>query len=328
MNILSSITAQLQKQQEPKLLEHAKHNLVLANYGKKHKLKPNQNNRTVTFYRRAAADLTAAGAPTTLTEGGQTLTDRDLTYTAVDVSLTQYGQTARVSDIMSHIALLDFVKDNVALMGEEAALKADSIIRDQLSHPTTGLAKIYAQKLANFNALVGATNAAGRLLPSDILRAVTILENNRAPMINGKYVFIVPPAVASDILNNAEWREVIRNNDAEKYFKGVIGELFNAIIVKHTNPFREANTVDTEGTYAAAGTIYSCYALGAEAFGIVDMDSLGGSPFKPQIIILDKADKSDKLNQYINIGWKTYWGSAVLNATFGLTVRCKTEFAD
>lgn len=327
MIISSSFSAQLQKQQEPKLLEHAKHHLRLTEYAKKHSLKPNHNSKQVEFFRRAVADLTAAGAPTGLTEGGQSLTDRDFVYTAVPVTLSQYGQTAKVTDIVNNIALLNFVKDTVALMGEEAALHCDSICRDALAHPTTGLTKMYAQGLADWAALAAAAASAGKLVPKDVLRAKTKLEVNRAPKINGKYVMIVPPQVAHDILNNAEWREVIRYNDADKYFKGVIGEIFGVMIVEATNPFRELKA-GAEGTYAAAGEIFTSYVLGAEAFGVVDMQSLGGSPFKPQIVILDKPDKSDRLGQFISVGWKVYWGTAVLNASFGIALRSQSEFAD
>lgn len=328
MVISSQFAAQLQKQQEPKLLQHAVQALRLAEYGKKHSLKPNHNSKIVEFFRPAVADLTAAGAPVALTEGGQNLTDYDMSYTAVPITLQQRGQVARVSDIVNNVALLNFVKDTVARMGETAALDADSLCRDALAHQTTGLSKLYAQNVADWAALaaLGATPAAGKLVPKDILRARTRLEVNRAPMINGKYVMVVPPQVAHDILNNPEWREVIRHNDADKYFKGVIGEIFGVVIVVATNPFREA-VGGAEGTYASNGGIYTSFVLGAESFGVVDMASLGGSPFKPQVVILDKPDKSDRLGQYISIGWKAYWGTGVLNPSFGVALRSLSEFA-
>lgn len=326
MVISSQFAAQLQKQQEKNLLTHAVQNLRLAEFGKKHSLKPGHNSKTVQFFRRGAASLTGAGAIASLTEGGQALTDRDITVDAIEATIAQFGQAAKVSDIVNNVALLDYVKMTVAQMGEEAALYYDTLIRNELAHPTTGLSKLYAQGVTTFNGLVAATAAAGKLVPSDILRCRTKLEIARAPRINGKYVMVVPPQVAHDILNNPEWREVIRHQNADKYFKGLIGELFGVMIVEATNPFREAATNGTEGTYDPVGPIYTSFVLGAEAFGCIDFTSLGGTPWKPQVIILDKPDKTDRLGQYISIGWKAASAQKVLNPEFGIALRSRTEY--
>jgi N4-gp56 family major capsid protein len=102
--------------------------------------------------------------------------------------------------------------------------------------------------------------------------------------------------------------------------------------VEHTNPFQED---ETEGTYAAtfsgAGTnttghIFTTQVLGRGAFGMAKMNALGGNPLKPQVIINDKPDKVDPLNQFITAGWKSYAGAVVLNPAWGINLRTKSRY--
>lgn len=184
----------------------------------------------------------------------------------------------------------------------------------------------YAQGLANFAALAAANAAGGKLVPTDILKAMTQLKINRATPINGCYVLIISPQVAHDLLNSADWQSFVKTQYAEKIFKGEIGNIFGVRIVEATNPFIEGATEGTADP-AAAKPIYSNIVLGQEAFGAVDMGQPGSSsPFKPSIIVNNAADKADPLNQYIVAGWKSFWASVVLNPKFAINVRSQAEF--
>lgn len=323
----------IQPKYSKKLLDKAVQLTRLSEFAQRESLNPNTGNSSIRFFRAEVANLAATGAPAALTEGTAPTNYRTITYTPIDIALSQRGQVARVSDVSNNVGLINYLDGAIDLMADEAALDTDTIMRNQLSHPSNGLNKRYGQGLANYAALAGATASAGCIVPRDLLDGLTQLKINRAPTYGGKYVYVAPPQITRDIMNNAEFREVVRQNYADKIFKGEIGEYYNCKIVEMTNPFVED---ETEGTFATAfnpagtnttGFIFGSYLLGKGAYGCVDLAKLGSVPDKkPSVIINDKPDKLDPLNQYITVGWKAFWGSSVLNQTFGLTLRAKSQF--
>jgi N4-gp56 family major capsid protein len=98
--------------------------------------------------------------------------------------------------------------------------------------------------------------------------------------------------------------------------------------VEHTNPFVEDAT-GTEGVYSvassAANRVYRSFILGQGAYGVPSIE--GESPFNPRIMIVDRADKTDPLNQYMTAGWKAFWAASALNCPFAISLSSKTEFA-
>jgi N4-gp56 family major capsid protein len=246
--------------------------------------------------------------------------------------LVQLGQVDKVTDIANTVGLVKYLDTSIDLMGDEYALDMDTRIRNILVHQSTGFKKRYAQGLANFAALAAASLANGCLLPRDCLDAMTQLKLKRAPMINGHYVAIVPPQGTRDILNNSEWREVVRNNYADKIFQGEVGDLFGLRLLEGTNPFREDETEGTEATTFDSGDdnttgfIYSTVITGKGGYGTVDLKKLGGVAKKPQIIIVDKPDSGNPLNQFTLVGWKAYWVGVMLNSNWGVTLRHKTQY--
>ena len=323
----------IQPKYSKQLLDHAVQLTCLADYAETSDLPANAGATSIRFFRRPQADLTATGAPAALVEGVAPANSRDVSFTPIDVPLAQRGQKTEVTDVANHVGLIRFLDSAIQLMCEEYALDIDTILRTQLSHATTGLTKRYAQGLANFAALAGASLSAGCMHPRDLLDAMTRLKLNRAPTINGKYVCVLPPQLTRDVLNSDLWREVVRQNYAEKVFKAEVGEFFGCKLVESTNPHTEDETEGTHtATFSGAGTnttglIYSAYVLGKGAYGTPNMKKLGQAGFnKPQVNVLAAADKSDPLNQKVVAAWKSMWGSAVLNPNFGVTLRTKSQF--
>jgi len=328
----SAVSNTIQPHYSKKLLDHAIQMTTLSDYATKESIEPGMGATSVKFFRPPAADLTATGKPATLTEGTAPTDYRDIAYTAVEATLAQIGQVAKVTDIASTVGLVKYLDTAIELMGEEFAVDCDTRIRNMLCHASTGLTKRYAQGLANFAAAQSASLANSAVIPRDFLDAMTALKLARAPKLNGAYVAIVPPQASRDILNNSEWREVIRQNNADKVFKGEIGDLFGLRIVEGTNPFTEENTEGTVDTaFGGAGTnttgfIYSTIITGKGAYGVVDMKKLGGVAKKPRIIVVDKADSGNPLEQFTIVGWKAYWAQVVLNSAWGITLRHKTQY--
>lgn len=329
----SAVSNTIQPHYSKKLLDKAVQLTRLVEFAQQEELPAGQGNTSVRFFRPPQADLSATGAPATLTEGTAPTDFRDISYTAVDVSLVQLGQVAKVTDIANTVGLVKYLDTAIDLMGEEFALDVDTRIRNILCHASTGLTKRYAQGTADFATLSAASLANAIALPRDFLDAMTKLKLNRTPTVNGHYVAVAPPQLSRDIMNNADWREVVRNQYADKVFKGEIGDLFGLRIVEGTNPFQED---ETEGTYASTfsgagtnttGLIYSTIITGKGSYGTVNMKKMGGNPAnKPQIIVVDKPDSNNPLAQYVIVGWKAYWAGVRLNANWGIALRHKTQF--
>jgi N4-gp56 family major capsid protein len=322
----------IQPKYSKKLLDRAVQMVRLMDYAQKQAIEPGTGATSVRFFRPPQADLTAVGAPAVLVEGTPPVAERDISFTPIDVSLVQIGQRGRITDVANTVGLVKYLDAMIDLFGDEFALDADTRVRDILAHPVTGLTKRYGQGLANFAALAAATAENGRIVPRDLLDAMTQLKINRAPKINGHYVAIMPPQGTRDILNNAEFREVVRSNYADKIFKGEVAEFYGLKIVEATNPFQED---EVEGTYEAVfnagganttGFIYSTIVTGQGAYGVVDMAKLGGVAKKPQIVIVDKPDSGNPLGQFITVGWKAFWAGVLLNANWGITLRHKSQF--
>lgn len=312
----------LQAHYSPVLLKHAIQELRLNQFANQADLPKKIGSKAITFFRRNAADATGVQ---TLGEGTAISTFREVTYTPVAVTLTQYGEAARISDILTWTELFDALKDAVALMGEDCALHADGITRDVIIAGITASGyKRYAQATANWSGLAGAAAADGKATAVDFLDAATQLTLARAPKIGGSYVAIIPPQVGRDLQNDGDWIEAHKYQNARDIFKGELGELHGVRFVLATNPWREA-TNGAEGTYAAAGGIFASIITGQGAYGTPKLS--GDSPFSPKIIVAKGADKSDPLDQIHTAGWKSFWGSAVLNSTWGVVLRSLTAFS-
>lgn len=311
-----------------KLLDHAVQELRLNEFALQAELPKNIGSKVIQWFQPGVADATAVQ---TLTEGLPISTFRDVTYSAITATLVQYGEAAKITDIVTMTGLFDALQQNIETMGDDCALHADTATRNLLCHASTGLTKMYAQSLANFAALQAAAIAAGKLTGADLLRAATKLKKNRAKKIDGGYVAIIPPECTFDILRDDDFLDAAKYSDVKKLYKGEIGTLWGVRCVEATNPFIED---EAEGTYDAdlsggtdntTGLIYSTIVTGKGAYGTPKLAGTQ-SPWKPSVIINNKPDKADPLNQFVTAGWKSFWVSKVLNANYGITLRSKTGF--
>jgi hypothetical protein len=71
---------------------------------------------------------------------------------------------------------------------------------------------------------------------------------------------------------------------------------------------------------ATGVTVYPTYIFGRGAYGQVMLDDIKYS-------YLDKADKSDPLNQLRVVGWKVYYGTILLNQLFFMRVESTSAFS-
>lgn len=312
-----------------KLLDHAVQELRLNEFAMEAELPRNVGSKEIQWYRPGVGDATQVQ---TLSEGTPISTFRNVTYTPVTATLVQYGEAAKITDVVTMTGLFDALKQNIDTMGEDCALQADTLTRGALTHASTGLTKMYAQGQTTFAGLIGQTVAASKLTGTDLLRAATRLKINRAPRIGGNYVAIIPPQCSFDIMRDGDFLDTAKYSNSQALYKGEIGSLWGVRCVEATNPHQEDETEGTHtDTFNVAGSntlglVYSTIVTGRASYGVPKLAGTQ-SPSKPTVIINNKADKADPLNQFITAGWKAFWAAKVLNPAFGICLRARSAFA-
>lgn len=301
-----------------KLLAQTMPLIKLNEYAMQEKLPRNVGSKVVDFFR---FDKPNSANVQTLTEGTPISTFRTLTLTRVSVTLNQIGEAVRISDIYGQTSRYNAHQQAIKILGQDCALKADDTSRNEIVANATQLK--YTGGFSTFAGLSGATGAP--LAYADIITARTSLKQNNVMgwgSGGGDYVLLVPSICYHDLLKDSTIREYIRYTpENERLFGGELGKFANVRLVEVNNPFIESAAA---GTYDASGNIYSNILLGKDAFGVVDMASQ--SILSPQIMVVDKADTANPLNQYETIGYKAFFNSKLLNTEFVTLIRARTSF--
>ena len=326
MAMLTSTTTELAHQYQTaydkELMKQKDDRLVLDQFAFKKAFPKDAGAKTIRYFRYAKG---TSAAVTALTEGVALTTYSELDLDYVEATIAQYGTLVKLSDVLTLTNLFNSMKASMNFISQAMAFHADDVMRNAIVAGVTSTAtgnKRYAQQLANFAALVAATNSAGSLTVTDLLDAMTVLSIQGAPKKNGRYYAIAPPQVTRDIMNDTKFLNVGYYQDKTNLVKGEAGEWYGIKIVTADNPFRETST---EGTYAAAGTIYTTIVTGTDGFGVPSMG--GYSPFNPKTYIVNTPDSGNPLNQYAMLGAKSHWATAILNALWLVTIRSKSSHA-
>lgn len=326
-----------------KLLEIQLDKLVFDQFGMKADLPANMRSKTIRFFKFRLADETQVEAQT---EGVVTTTYTENASTYVECTLIQYAEKTKLTDIYQAIDAYQPLKQNIEAMGRDSALHADGITRNAIMgtvalgagvglYNSNSNSERFAGVPATLNSandfatLSGTPAANSKWTRGGGLGAVTTLEANNAPThSDGSYVALICPQVKFDMLQDQTLVDAMTRSAVQKLWKGEIGLLDNVRYVVHTNPFREnvQNTPLAKATASGADTIFTTLYLGANGYGTPKLAGTS-SPFKPSVSILDKADKTDPLNQYTIAGWKSFWNALLLDRLNVVAFRSKATFA-
>lgn len=283
-NTTDGLSAEMKTFYDLALIDEAGANLVHEQFGQKRPI-PANGGKTIEF--RKFASLPKAEQP--LTEG-VTPNGRSLTVSSVDATVKQYGDFITQTDMLELTAVDNTVLEATKLLGRQAGATLDTVVREELH---TGTTVIYCPKVVDgveTEILSRSDLTEGCQLTVDVvMQAVAKLRANNAPTINGKYVAIIHPYVAYDLMRDPEWVSAHKYADPETLFRGEIGEIAGVRFVQTT----EAKIYE--------GGIFGTLFLGADAYGITDVEG-GGL----QIIVKQKgsAGTADPLDQRSSVGWK------------------------
>ena len=213
------------------LLYAAQAQLVHHQFGQKRPI-PKNGGKTIEF--RKFTPLAKALTP--LTEG-VTPAGNQLDVTAITATVNQYGDFIALSDVLELTAIDNVVLETTKLLGDQAGLTMDTIVRDIL---VAGTNVMYAPKI---NASTGAQTAvtsranldATAVLTVDLVQQVVArLRAVNTPRINGSYVAIIHPFAEYDIMRDPEWIDPHKYKDTTNLYEGEIGMISGVRFVEST----------------------------------------------------------------------------------------------
>ena len=313
--LLSGLTPEMKTFYDMTLIDEAGANLVHDQFGQKRPI-PANGGKTIEF--RKFAPLAKAVTP--LTEG-VTPDGKSLTVTAVTATVSQYGDYITQSDVLELTALDNTIIEATKLLGKQAGSTLDTVVRNVLQSGTnvTYCPKIVsgAETAVNSRANLDAT---AQLTVDVVQQVVAKLRAQNAPTINGKYIGIVHPYVAYDLMRDPEWIDAHKYAQPENLYTGEIGEIAGVRFVQTT----EAKIYTGDGCPSGLAVFGSLF-LGDGAYGVTEVTG-GGL----QTIVKQKgsAGTADPLDQRSSVGWKAIKTAEILVQNYIVRVEsCSARFS-
>ena len=278
------LSAEMQTFYDMALIDEASSNLVHEQFGQKRPI-PANGGKTIEF--RKFTSLPKAVEP--LTEG-VTPDGKSLNVTTVTATVNQYGDYITQTDMLELTALDNTILEAAKLLGRQAGVTLDTVVRNVLQSGTnvTYCPKVVDGVETEITSRDDLTEGC-QLTVDVVMQVVAKLRAQNAPTINGKYVAIIHPYAAYDLMRDPEWVGAHKYADPQKLFEGEIGEIAGVRFVQTT----EAKIYE--------GGIFATLFLGADAYGITEVTG-GGL----QTIVKQKgsAGTADPLDQRSSVGWK------------------------
>lgn len=287
------------------LIREASANLVHDQFGQKKPI-PKNGGKTIEF--RKFAPLAKAITP--LTEG-VTPDGKSLKVTAITATVSQYGDYITQSDVLELTSIDDTIVEATQLLGQQAGLTLDTIVRNILQ---SGTNVTYCPKIAadgTETAVTSRTNldATCQLTVDVVNQVVAKLRAQNTPTIDGKYVAIIHPYVAYDLMRDPEWIDAHKYAKPENLYAGEIGEIGGVRFVQTS----EAKIYE--------GGVFGSLFFGKGAYGVTEITGGGLETIVKQ---KGSAGTADPLNQRSSIGWKAIKTAELLIPNYLVRVESKS----
>ncbi|MBP3413267.1 MAG: N4-gp56 family major capsid protein, partial [Oscillospiraceae bacterium] len=234
-----SLSGEMKTFYDMSLIDEASPNLVHDQFGQKRPI-PANGGKTIQF--RKFSPLPKASTP--LTEG-VTPTGNSLNVSTVTATVSQYGDYIVQSDVLELTAVDNTILEAAKLLGRQAGVTLDTVVRNVLH---TGTNVTYCPKKGEDGTETEVTSRAqldetAQLTVDVVNQVVAKLRAQNAPTIDGKYIAIIHPYVAYDLMRDPEWIDAHKYAAAQCLYEGEIGEVGGVRFVQTT----EAKIYSGEG---------------------------------------------------------------------------------
>ena len=303
--LLEGLSAEMKTFYDMTLIDEAQANLVHDQFGQKRPI-PKGGGKTIEF--RKFAPLAKATTP--LTEG-VTPDGKSLTVSTITATVAQYGDYITQSDVLELTALDNTILEATKLLGRQAGMTLDTVVRNVMQ---SGTNVTYCPKVAADGTETEVTSRAAldntcQLTVKVVQQVVAKLRAQNAPTIGGKYVAIIHPYVAYDLMRDPEWIDAHKYAKPDNLYEGEIGEIAGVRFVQTT----EAKIYE--------GGVFGSLFLGEGAYGVTEISG-GGL----QTIVKQKgsAGTADPLDQRSSVGWKAIKTAELLIPNYLVRVESKS----
>ena len=302
--LLEGLSAEMKTFYDMTLIDEASSNLVHDQFGQKRPI-PKNGGKTIEF--RKFAPLAKATTP--LTEG-VTPDGKSLAVSTITATVNQYGDYITQSDVLELTSLDNTILEATKLLGRQAGVTLDTVVRDVLQ---SGTNVTYCPKVVDGVETAtykrGDLDLTSQLTVKVIQQVVAKLRGQNAPTINGKYVAIIHPYVAYDLMRDPEWIDAHKYANPGNLYEGEIGEIAGVRFVQTT----EAKIYE--------GGVFGTLIFGDGAYGVTEITG-GGL----QTIVKQKgsAGTADPLDQRSSVGWKAIKTAELLIPNYLVRVESKS----
>lgn len=316
----NDLSAEMKTFYDMTLIDEASAQLVHDQFGQKRPI-PANGGKTIEFRKFSSLPK----ATTALTEG-VTPDGKRLDVTAITSTVSQYGDYITQSDVLELTALDNTILEATKLLGKQAGATLDTVVRNVL---VAGTNVTYCPTVSGSTETAvtsrGNLNLTSKLTVKTIQKVVAKLRGQNAPTINGKYVAIIHPYVAYDLMRDPEWIDAHKYANPTNLYEGEIGEIAGVRFVQTTEAkVWNDSTCPSDG---ASGhySVYATLFIGDGAYGVTEITG-GGL----QTIIKQKgsAGTADPLDQRSSVGWKALKTAELLVPNYLVRVEsCSPDFA-
>ena len=303
--LLEGLTPEMKTFYDMTLIDEAQAALVHDQFGQKRPI-PKNGGKTIEFRKFAA--LTKALTP--LTEG-VTPDGKGLTVSTITATVAQYGDYITQSDVLELTSLDNTILEATKLLGRQAGLTLDTVVRNVMQ---SGSNVTYCPKVAADGSETAVTSRTSldntcQLTVKVLQQVVAKLRAQNAPTINGKYVAIIHPYVAYDLMRDPEWIDAHKYAKPDNLYEGEIGEVAGIRFVQ------------TSEAKIYSGGVFGTLVFGEGAYGVTEITG-GGL----QTIVKQKgsAGTADPLDQRSSVGWKAIKTAEILIPNYLVRVESKS----
>lgn len=303
--LLAGLSPEMKTFYDMTLIDEASANLVHDQFGQKRPI-PKNGGKTIEF--RKFAPLVKALTP--LTEG-VTPAGKSLTVTAITATVAQYGDFITQSDVLELTALDNTILEATKLLGRQAGATLDTVTRNilQSGNNVTYCPKVAADGTETAVESRAALDNTSQLTVKVIQQVVAKLRGVNAPTIGGKYVAIIHPYVAYDLMRDPEWIDAHKYANPTNLYEGEIGEIAGVRFVQTT----EAKIY--------SGGVFGTLIMGEGAYGVTEVTGGGLETIVKQ---KGSAGTADPLDQRSSVGWKAIKTAELLIPQYIVRVESKS----
>ena len=282
--LLEGLSAEMKTFYDMTLIDEAAPALVHDQFGQKRPI-PKNGGKTIEF--RKFNTLPKAMEP--LVEG-VTPQGKNLEVQTITATVSQYGDFITMSDMLELTAIDNVIVEALKLLGRQGGATMDTVVRNILQ---AGTNVSYCPKRAADGTETEVTSRAGLdntcvLTVKMVQKVVAKLRAQNAPTISGKYVAIIHPYAAFDLMRDPEWIDAHKYATPENLYEGEIGEIGGVRFVQTT----EAKIYEN-GVF---GTLF----FGDGAYGTTEISGGGMETIVKQ---KGSAGTADPLDQRSSVGY-------------------------